>query len=400
MSSSRRWFRGRRGSESDAAHHPDAGDHPERNARRTAATHRDGLTIPGDWLPTAEYVARFPERWHPVEPVDRPQRRPAIRFGHRQADLTDGVEQTVPALGTLELPRGRLFGKPGWVVSPEDQLLPQTSWYGTHVDEMTVPARAFRVERLSGVVASLSTDNAERFYGHYLLEALPRVDLLERAGFALADIDHFVCSAPNEKLKGLWGKLGVPAERVVTPRAGVVIEGDILLAPSFPGTRRNYQPWLVSFLRARLGTPGAADRPRSRRLYLPRTTSRRITNEASLLSILEAAGFESYDPPRHRDPRGDFAAAEVVVGGSGSALADLVFCQPGTRVLELIPSDHVVAYWYTVADSGRLRYGYLVGESETHRPAGTPGPSLADFRVDEDEFREALAATLEGLPLV
>jgi capsular polysaccharide biosynthesis protein len=88
----------------------------------------------------------------------------------------------------------------------------------------------------------------------------------------------------------------------------------------------------------------------------------------------------------------------VVIGASGSALADLVFCQPGTRVLELIPSDHVVSYWYTVADSGGLRYGYLVGESETHRAAGTPGPSLADFRVDEDQFRLALASTLEGLP--
>ena len=174
--------------------------------------------------------------------------------------------------------------------------------------------------------------------------------------------------------------------------------GDILLATSFPGTRRNYQPWLVSFLAERLGTPNAAAVPRLRRLYLPRTTSRRISNEASLLPILKAHGFERYDPPRHPDPRRDFAAASVVVGASGSALADLVFCQPGTRVLELIPSDHVVSYWYTVADSGRLRYGYLVGESETHRPAGAAGPSLADFHVDVDEFRDALAATLEGLP--
>jgi len=39
------------------------------------------------------------------------------------------------------------------------------------------------------VVASLSTDNAERFYGHYLLEALPRVDLLERAGVAVDQLD-------------------------------------------------------------------------------------------------------------------------------------------------------------------------------------------------------------------
>ena len=56
-----------------------------------------------------------------------------------------------------------------------------------------------------------------------------------------------------------------------------------------------------------------------------------------------------------------FAGAEVVVAPHGAALANLVFCRPGVRVLELFAPRYVNPCYWTIADNiAAARYRYLV----------------------------------------
>ena len=159
-----------------------------------------------------------------------------------------------------------------------------------------------------------------------------------------------------------------------------------VLSPSFPGTRRNYPNWVPSFLRR-----GVSDAtPRGRRLYIPRSTNRLLANEAEILGILKARGFEAYD---HRNVPYEpdfFAGTDIIVGAHGAGLTNMAFRTPGMQVLELIPSDHVYPYYYTLADAAGHHYSYLIGKSEVERPKGTFGPSAANFFIDESEFGAAL----------
>jgi len=152
-----------------------------------------------------------------------------------------------------------------------------------------------------------------------------------------------------------------------------------VLSPSFPGTRRNYPDWVPSFLRR-----GVSDAtPRGRRLYIPRSTNRLLANEA-------ARGFEAYD---HRNVPYEpdfFAGTDIIVGAHGAGLTNMAFRTPGMQVLELIPSDHVYPYYYTLADAAGHHYSYLIGKGEVERPKGTFGPSAANFFIDESEFGAAL----------
>jgi capsular polysaccharide biosynthesis protein len=97
-----------------------------------------------------------------------------------------------------------------------------------------------------------------------------------------------------------------------------------------------------------------------------------------------------------QDPRLVFADADVIVGAHGSALADLVFCQPGTSVLELVPTDHVYPYWYCASVAAQLKYSYLACRSTSHRPPDALGPSPYDFTVDLAELSTALDHLLES----
>jgi hypothetical protein len=67
----------------------------------------------------------------------------------------------------------------------------------------------------------------------------------------------------------------------------------------------------------------------SRRLYLPRTTHRRIENFDQRWPVLERHGFEVFDPVGDEDPRKAFAEAEAVMGGTVPAWPTWRSADPG-----------------------------------------------------------------------
>ena len=349
------------------------------------------VAIPRQTIGSQEYAERFGSRWHAAFPeTGRVQRRPPVQYGSRAADFESAVDP-VPALGVLELTRGYVVGTEGWLVSREGQLLPDPTWYGTHTADLNRRLRGNRGSRqvvpLRGSALSLLTRSEDSNYAHFLLDGVGRLAVVAAAGIPMDRFDHVIASVPNEGCRRLLARAGVPLERLIDARKGAAFRPDVLFAPSFPGTRRNYLPWLVDFLR---GTIPAPDGPGGRRLFIQRKHTRRVLNEAELLPILAGHGFELYDPLEHEDPPRDFAAASVVVGPHGAAMADLAFCRPGTSVLELIPEDHLMPYWYTLSEAGGLRYGYLIADA--HRTA--LGSAKSDLTVNVLDFRAALADTV------
>jgi capsular polysaccharide biosynthesis protein len=294
-----------------------------------------------------------------------------------------------PELGVLEIQNARLYGQGGWVISPEGFLLPDLTWYGSNVDEMRLPRKLPLGEQLRGVVLSLASDFSGKNYGHFLLDSLSRFAIFSKAKLSLSDVDYVYCPKPiSLKAHRFIEALAIPSGKCIWADPGSCLHAETILAPSFPGTRRQYQPWLPAFWRERLGLPSGKP---WRRLYITRGSStRRITNEAALLPILSDFGIEVYNPSEDPDPPQTFSEAELVVGAHGAGLTDIIFCQPEARILEIIPSDHVHPYFYTLSQAAGLRYGYLVGQSAGKRAPGAWGPSPFDLCVDEGEFRSAL----------
>lgn len=348
------------------------------------------------WLPSPAYAERFDAPWQQLyEPMPN-QRSPAVQYGSIHVDLHSRLDPEFPAAGVLVLQGARLYGQSGWLFSKEGYLLPDHSWYGRHVNEMAeIPRFLPRGDTIAGVGLSLASDFAVKSYGHFLLDCLGRLALFEGVGFTLADVDYLFCPKPPSKTaQRLFEQLGLAGCNCIwaDDNRGRGIRTETLIAPTFPGTRRNYPRWLPAFLQQTLlpspPTP-------SRRLYISRTGyQRNVANEAEIVAILRKYDFEIYDPAQHENQPHDFAEAAVIVGPHGGGLADLAFCQPGTAVLELLPSDHLHPYFYTLADAGGLAYGYLLGHSIQQRHPDAWGPSESDFYIDEEEFEHALTQTI------
>ncbi|MGA2505828.1 MAG: glycosyltransferase 61 family protein [Anaerolineales bacterium] len=342
------------------------------------------------WLKSPEYAKRFNAKWHKVFDRMPARHSPVVFHGALVADLQRNLEPEFPEQGVLELTNALLYGKFGWIFSEEGYLLPDHSQFGRHVNQMkTVPRFLPKGKRIKGVCLSLVTDFGE-VYGHFIHDFLPRMELFNKAGYKIGDVDHIACRKPPPgNAWRLFEQLEIPSNKLIWTDSMTAIRVDILLAPSFPGTRMNSPNWVPEFLRQKF-TP--LPPPPTRRLYVSRSGFKRNpVNVEAVNRILIRRGFEIYNPSDHIDSHIDFSEATIVVGANGSGLAGLAFCQPGTKVLELIPTDHVKSYFYTLSDAAGLDYGCLVCRSTNERGPDAWGSSPYDFYVNENEFDDALA---------
>jgi hypothetical protein len=346
---------------------------------------------PAAWLPSPEVAARGFGRWRSVYPSATNVRAPHVCYGAVKIDLRDRLDPIFSEAGVLELHRPFLQGINGRAFSSDGTLLADHSWYGRHIDELGLTAPRCQGEPVAGVSMSLASDFGHKNFCHFVLDGLCRLHLFEAAGIRVEAMDRVYCPPPpSANARRLLDRLGIPEEKFVWLSHSTVARPETLHLATFPGSRRNFPRWLPGFVQKRWPvTPTRADR----RLFVSRSGYRRsASNEAEVRRLLVAAGFEIYDPAKAADSQKDFAEAAVVVGAHGAALANLAWCRPGTKILELFPSDHIHPYYYALAESAGLEYGCLVGRSLLERVPGAQGPSWSDFHVDQDELAAAVAA--------
>lgn len=312
-------------------------------------------------------------------------------LGEKSVNFDTLLSYEIPELGVLKLEKGIILGPNGWILDQGGYLFPEFSWYGLHIEEMDLSKKKYKVIKLEGSCLSLTSDWSNVNYGHFLLDGFCRLNIFLQAGYSLSNVDYFYCPSSVGSNIRLLKKFGIPIDKCVSPENEIAIQTDILYAPSFPGIRRNYLAWIPQFLKRIIPVP---EKPPYRLLYIPRYTTRRILNDNSLIAIAADCGFEIFDPMKSDDSARVFSEASIVVSAHGSALADIAFCQSGTKILELIPSDHIFPYWYTLANAVGMQYFYLIGKSNNERPI-MKGPSPYDFYIDESEFQIALKTILK-----
>lgn len=125
------------------------------------------------------------------------------------------------------------------------------------------------------------------------------------------------------------------------------------------------------------------------RLFLDRGDAklRRMRDDASVRKVLLDHGYQPFvaHSGNFRDQVAAFAGADEIVAVHGAGLTNLLFCRPGTRVIEVFPENFVKSTYFWLARRLGLEYDYLVGG---------PGDYDQTFEVGADRLR----ALLDPLP--
>jgi capsular polysaccharide biosynthesis protein len=129
------------------------------------------------------------------------------------------------------------------------------------------------------------------------------------------------------------------------------------------------------------------------RLYITRENARRrrVTNEAELWRFLEVAGFTKVRAEEWswREQIAAFARAKVIVAPHGAGLANVAFCQPGTRVVELYHRAYVNPCFARLAEIKGLDHRPVIASGDGE-PGCDPARGRCDILADLDAVRRAL----------
>jgi capsular polysaccharide biosynthesis protein len=160
-------------------------------------------------------------------------------------------------------------------------------------------------------------------------------------------------------------RLGFPEERIVDTRRRIRVSVNRLIIANGQSTLWLPSPSSLYALRRIFVDESRQPTPK-RRFYLSRSNwSRKVRNEHAVRRLVRSFGLEVIDdmPPSLDDQIGLFREASLIVSPHGSALANLVWCEPGTRVIELFSRAYTVKHFAYVSHVLNLEYVYLVDES-------------------------------------
>ncbi len=308
-----------------------------------------------------------------------------VPVGRKVFRCQERPEIPPPAAFVATIPKGRAWIAPqknAWmickqiaIITPDNYVLGDVSrfypWYlpgcqkhGLSHHPLLSSGRLPPVKKLEGNVAILSSLSGHVYY-HWMVDVLPRWGLLQKSGLDCSQIDWFVVNSLEQPFqRETLETLGIPLEKVIESDREPHLEAQQLVVPSFPGYLDWVPPETIDFLRQTFlppVLPGA-----SQRIYVSRARAnyRQVINETEVIARLKKLGFVSVclEDLSVAEQVNLFAAAQVVVSPHGSSLTNLVFCQPGTAVLELFAPNYVRTDYWMVSQSLQLQHYYLMGE--------------------------------------
>ncbi len=184
-------------------------------------------------------------------------------------------------------------------------------------------------------------------------------------------------------------KLGIGRSDLIDTRSRTRITADAVILANNQSCFGRISPSNISLLRQRfLPTEPTASQ---RKLFILRKHTRRVSNQDEVIDLVSQYGFEIIpDSYRTVDEQIElFRQAAVVVAPHGAALANLVWCSPGTEVIEFFNGSYSPPCYYYLCRILNLRYDCLIDYTkgyDSYMPYKTD-----DIDVDLEVLKRKLA---------
>ncbi|MEG4573087.1 tetratricopeptide repeat protein [Microcoleus sp. N3A4] len=256
-------------------------------------------------------------------------------------------------------------------------------------------------EHIEGNVAFLSARWGGAAYFHWMFDVVTRFHLLQQSGL-MDSIDKFAINACDSAYeKETLNTLGIPIHKILETRYQPHFTADKLIVPSICDGAAGTSQWKCEYLRRMfLNEKQSLKTDYSERIYISREKAsyRRIVNEKDVVGCLEKFGFRTVklETMSVAEQAACLAAAKVVVAPHGGGLTNLVFCSPGTKVIEIFSPIYVPICFWTISNLCELEHYYLIAELFDDPTQKYHGHK--DMRVDVKSLEKLmnLAGVLHG----
>ncbi len=229
-------------------------------------------------------------------------------------------------------------------------------WLSKEADDLCVGEESLATAPYYEQSFLIFYDGGLRNYYHWLAEGLLSLDILSRAlglssnlKIALpksTDIDELFDHRETLRAVGLdkYEIIEVSANLIRVQEAIWVDNQNVNAIPA---------PYLKDFQQRISALYAGLRRPRNRRLLIARKgTTRTIHNIDQVQALLSGYDFETVylEGMSMVDQILLFQSAEFIISPHGAGLANLLFCEPGTKVIELAPSVEMRQYFWLISE--------------------------------------------------
>ena len=269
----------------------------------------------------------------------------------------------------VKFKRLRVFGPTVTVVDEGGELLADVSVeWGRKAEENWAFRRLLLPKRhpVNGRTLVLASTGGNTYF-HWITDVLPRLGLARRGGYDPASFDWVLVNGLTHPFQEeTLEHIGISKNRCLSfHKTELAYKMEEALLPSLPGVPGVVPPETVEFLQSTFPTKkiGAG-----RKLFIGRggAEHRALIHEGKIAAMLSERGFESVDCGKMsvQEQANIFGSAEVVVGAHGAALTNLVFCRPGTLVVELFSPAYVNPCYRDLCVAAGLRHAAVIGNGE------------------------------------
>lgn len=287
------------------------------------------------------------------------------------------------------VPRGRVWGMFGAVITGDNKLLIDVSPNGNSIDAHSLSQQWESLPHdYAPYTVGVLTYGASQNYFHWLFDVLPRIHLLNQSGLPIDKL--LINRNGNFPFQDqLLNLMDFPKEKIIDTNSKFHLRCRMLVVSSLMMSL-GYPKWTCDFLRNQLLLNRNVPLDNEyERIYISRSNAagRRIVNEEEIVDTLNRYRFKSVvleSLPVERQIQ-LFASAKAVVAPHGAGLANLAFCSPGTKVIELFSPNHIPTYYWIISNHVQLDYYYLVGETQD-----VTGNPAADYCMSADQLSKIL----------
>ena len=348
--------------------------------------------------------------FHPLIPA-RTSVRPVAEVADPplEALMMQPFKAAIREVFVAELPHGRYWGRgSGYIIDQNDTLITDLSPTFTPkdarhegLDQLQLPP----LKELPGKVAVINTLFGDNFH-HWLLDTVPHFEWLRRAGWDFREIDHFIF--PSLLLRqhiDTLALLGIDKSKVICSTFDTHLRADLLIAPSHsePGPDHweyDYTPEGLRYVRELyLANNPFLQEKHPARIIVSRekAKSRRLVQADKANQLLAAEGFEKLllEDYSVQQQAAFFHQAECIIMPTGGNLANLVFCRPGTVVLELFSKNYAPNFTHALMGEIGLRYYGLVAE-KISRPTPDARQSGEDVDIEPERLVEIVRSAFKS----
>nr|WP_285854233.1 glycosyltransferase family 61 protein [Paenibacillus elgii] len=229
-----------------------------------------------------------------------------------------------------------------------------------------------------------------------MFDVLPRIHLLRLSGIR---IDKYVLNRQEmfPFQEETLAVLGIPNKKIID--SPIDLQARKLVVPSLitryiltPHTevRPDVIPkWACDFLRKEFLPPHDNDCSENNEyIYISRENAkyRKVINEEEIINHLNKFGFKkvTLESMKVTQQVQLFSCAKFIIAPHGAGLTNLVFCKPGTKVIELFNPYYMPSYYWMISNHIHLNYFYLVNEAEQLNSASS------DYKVNIDKLLETI----------